>query len=515
MLDILIALGAGLGGIACGWCMRSNLGNQSDSAETKVTDASVDGLAPNGELTQKSVYNVAEKVRALSKRIAADVDEHQSRVQQANLALTDGDAVSDPDAIVSVVTQLIQANQTMQNQLQEAQQRIQDQAAQIQTAEERAVTDALTSIRNRRAFDDFLEKCYADRHDSPSTLMLLDVDHFKNFNDQFGHLAGDEVLRNVASILEARLGEMGLVARYGGEEFAVIFENCKMEACQGAVELARRIIGEREIDFEGQRLSVTASLGLAQVDVNESLEGWVERVDQGLYKAKEMGRNRGYWMDGTEPQPLLEADTGADTSAEQMKTNARPSLHSSATHKRKVDGKGMENALDHQFIPPFLNHERQLHDRESLGAVFAAMSERLKVIEVSLYVMIVRADRVDLDAGRRRDVLFCICSVTRSLAQIGVLENGDFVVCMPAATKQAALQRAHAIREAVEQASGANIEEMVTASIGLSLVCQGDSFESMLAAAGSAVDEAVAQGGGQVVIDRCQPDKHVAGGIPC
>lgn len=293
MLDILIALGAGLGGAVCGWLMRSNGWNQNESAQPAKVDPPSDEVTAKDEVTQKSVYDVAEKLRTLSMRIAANVDEHQSRVQRVNVALTDGDAVPDPDAIVNVVAELIQSNQTMQGQLQEAQQRIQDQAAQIETAEERALTDALTRIRNRRAFDDFLEKCYVDRHNSPCTLMLLDVDHFKKLNDRFGHLAGDEVLRNVASILEARLGEMGLVARYGGEEFAVIFDEQNLQSCQGAVELARRMISEREMMFEGQRLSVTASVGLAEVDVNESLEDWMERVDRGLSRRRQtIGRNR-------------------------------------------------------------------------------------------------------------------------------------------------------------------------------------------------------------------------------
>lgn len=484
--------------------MRTSVTNQSEAAEAIDDAQPSDGVASPDALTQQSVYDVAERVRALSMRIAADVDDHQSRVQQVNLALTDGDAVSDPDAIVNVVTELIQSNQTMQNQLQEAQQRIQDQAAQIQTAEERAVTDALTMIRNRRAFDDFLEKCYVDRHECPSTLMLLDVDHFKNFNDNFGHLAGDEVLRNVAGMLEARLGKMGLVARYGGEEFAVIFEDRTLEECQGAVELARRMIGERVITFEGQRLNVTASLGLAEVDANESLEEWVERVDQGLYKAKEMGRDRGYCMDGTEPKPLLEAVAHFNRSAERTKTPDAPSLAASASSKGNADREAGE-AADRQLSEQSLKQGRQLHNRASLGAIFAEMRERLKVIEVSLYVMIVRSDRADLEPADRRGILLGISAVTRSLAQIGVLENGDFAVCMPSVHEQAALRRAHAIRDAVEKSSETRVADPVTVSIGLNLVRPDDSFDSMLAAATCAVEEAAAEGGSRVVIGQTAP----------
>ena len=113
--------------------------------------------------------------------------------------------------------------------------RIQQQTMQIESAERRAETDALTQVPNRRAFDAYL-KCVVTQRGpgAAGTLALLDVDLFKQFNDVYGHRAGDEVLRVVANVLHSHLQPFGLVARFGGEEFAIILDECPIS--EGGVE---------------------------------------------------------------------------------------------------------------------------------------------------------------------------------------------------------------------------------------------------------------------------------------
>ena len=101
---------------------------------------------------------------------------------------------------------------------------------------------------------------------------MLDVDHFKKFNDVYGHRAGDEVLRVVAGMLHSRLNKHGLVARYGGEEFAIILDGLNVEMASQLVESARKAISKREIIFEGTRLRVTASVGVAELETTETIE---------------------------------------------------------------------------------------------------------------------------------------------------------------------------------------------------------------------------------------------------
>ncbi len=154
-----------------------------------------------------------------------------------------------------------------------------------------AVTDGLTGLRNRRAFEEHLiqEVAEAKRFKTPLSLLMIDVDHFKQFNDTFGHSLGDEVLRTVASILSKGARQSDIVARYGGEEFAIIMPNTDLTSAMLAAERLRRTVEE----CEGFPRSITISVGVAQwVDTMQSQHDLVELADQALYRAKSSGRNR-------------------------------------------------------------------------------------------------------------------------------------------------------------------------------------------------------------------------------
>ncbi len=154
-----------------------------------------------------------------------------------------------------------------------------------------AITDGLTGLRNRRAFEEHLiqEVAEAKRFRSPVSLLMIDVDHFKQFNDTFGHALGDEVLRTVASILAREARQSDLVARYGGEEFAVVMPHTDLNSAMLAAERFRRTVEAHE----GFPRSVTISVGVAQyLDEMTSPEELVKLADKALYRAKEQGRNR-------------------------------------------------------------------------------------------------------------------------------------------------------------------------------------------------------------------------------
>ncbi len=161
----------------------------------------------------------------------------------------------------------------------------------------RALTDRLTGLNNRAAFDERLsiELERAARSGTAFALILIDVDRFKQFNDTHGHLAGDCVLQAVAIKLDETVRKIDFVARYGGEEFAVIAPD---STPKGAVQLAERLraaVEESEIDFEGKHLRVTISLGVAafQVPGREVTPALaIKLADEQLYAAKGAGRNR-------------------------------------------------------------------------------------------------------------------------------------------------------------------------------------------------------------------------------
>lgn len=162
-----------------------------------------------------------------------------------------------------------------------------------------ASTDALTGIANRAAFDARLGEEFSAARTSAGqlSLVMLDVDHFKKFNDTHGHQAGDEVLRTVAKAMTEAVGSRGMVARYGGEEFAIILsgEHGKIDAAARIAEQVRRTVEDRAVPFNGQSLHVTASFGVAsvrEVEPGKEPPRLIEVADRLLYGAKKAGRNR-------------------------------------------------------------------------------------------------------------------------------------------------------------------------------------------------------------------------------
>ena len=153
-----------------------------------------------------------------------------------------------------------------------------------------STTDALTGLRNRRAFDQKLldehQRSARSRH--PFSLLLLDIDHFKSYNDSFGHQAGDDALAEVARILQYTVRSYDMAARYGGEEFAVILPETDKP---GAMELAERLRHAVE-RAEWLNRKITISVGVATLGFGQSIPALIEEADRALYTAKERGRNR-------------------------------------------------------------------------------------------------------------------------------------------------------------------------------------------------------------------------------
>ncbi len=162
---------------------------------------------------------------------------------------------------------------------------------QVQVLEMQATHDALTGAWNRRRFQESAryEMALARRRRAPVSLILLDLDHFKRVNDTFGHGAGDGVLKGAAEACRQVLRGTDALTRWGGEEFLVL---SPATGLGGALNLAERIRAELEAVSFPDDGTVTLSAGVAEYVEGESLEAWVDRADQALYRAKELGRNR-------------------------------------------------------------------------------------------------------------------------------------------------------------------------------------------------------------------------------
>jgi diguanylate cyclase (GGDEF)-like protein len=159
----------------------------------------------------------------------------------------------------------------------------------------KAITDSLTGLYNRGYFDNALrqELLLARRKERPVSLVMVDIDYFKKFNDQWGHQLGDMVLRHVAQILKDACRDSDIVVRYGGEEMAVILPEAAVENAFEVAQRIRQMIEERPLVHQGNALKVTASLGVA-IATQEMLtpEMLIDAADQALYRSKKDGRNR-------------------------------------------------------------------------------------------------------------------------------------------------------------------------------------------------------------------------------
>jgi diguanylate cyclase len=164
-------------------------------------------------------------------------------------------------------------------------------------SEERAKTDTLTGLPNRRALEEFFRKTQlaALEQGEAVSALLIDIDHFKRFNDEFGHGVGDQVLRLMARVLRERVREIDLPARYGGEELIVVLPSADLAAGTVVAERIRRCIAECHMTRRstGEALpGITVSIGVAQFQGGESMADLIDRCDRALYLAKKTGRNR-------------------------------------------------------------------------------------------------------------------------------------------------------------------------------------------------------------------------------
>jgi diguanylate cyclase len=216
---------------------------------------------------------------------------------------TVGGLVQAVAALTTETTRAAERNRVLEQQLTASAARIAKLRQNLAQVKQAATTDALTGIANRKAFDARLKRALAQaRSEPPGTaastalsLLLLDIDHFKAFNDTHGHRVGDLVLRLVARVLADNVKGRDTAARYGGEEFAILLAGADLRAAATvAQQICEALSGKRLVNKgSGQGLGhITVSVGVAQYRLGESATALVERADAALYEAKRTGRNR-------------------------------------------------------------------------------------------------------------------------------------------------------------------------------------------------------------------------------
>src|SRR5438067_4628625 len=252
------------------------------------------------------VQTLLAKVTGLTSSVAKDVGDHNTTIQAISAELT-AVAQTDPTAIAAIVCKLLVANQELQGRLHHAEESLKDNSQQLNAAVTAARTDGLTGLMNRRALDEELQRCLAEfqQQGRPATLLMLDVDQFKKFNDTFGHLAGDHVLAYTAKLLHGQALATDVVARFGGEEFAILFKGAAAASVRERAERLRQQIGKRMLGLGDRKLHVTASAGLAELVAGDTVTDWVARADRALYTAKSGGRDCAFEVRGDKLERIM------------------------------------------------------------------------------------------------------------------------------------------------------------------------------------------------------------------
>ena len=307
------------------------------------------------------------RVTALTGSVAEQVGEHSGSISAIHTELA-GLQDADQAAVTAAIRKLQMANEAMQRRLAQAELQLQAHQRQLQNVASAARTDGLTGLLNRRTLDEELDRCLAEyrRRGRTSALLLVDVDHFKRFNDQHGHVVGDVVLKHVADVLLAHSRDTDIVARFGGEEFAVVLLGATASAVRKRAEQARSAIGQSIIEVEGKQLRVSASAGLAETAENDTVVSFLARADAALYAAKHGGRDCGYWMDG---QQAVRLNGGA---GEEEGGTEQPNL---SDEQRLGLDLATEQFADSSFVA---NIARRIAEWRRGGATFAVVLGRLE-----------------------------------------------------------------------------------------------------------------------------------------
>ena len=259
--------------------------------------ASKDGASFDVERTDR----LTSIVDAAQRFLATAITDNKEQLQTLDGIADQVTPGADPRALIQqLVNELSQASKRATN-LEESFAATSKELDQVRKsfsqAEQQAHTDELTGLANRRSLNQFLRSAQARAMENgePLSVLLFDIDHFKSFNDSYGHQVGDQVLRLVAKILQQAVREQDLAARYGGEELMIVLPGTQLSTAVAIGERIRTTLAGRTLRrrLTGEPLcTVTTSVGAAQFRPGESFDAMVSRCDAALYAAKTAGRNR-------------------------------------------------------------------------------------------------------------------------------------------------------------------------------------------------------------------------------
>jgi diguanylate cyclase (GGDEF)-like protein len=348
------------------------------------------------------------------------------------------------------------------------------------------LSDALTGVANRRAFEYELNRRMTEwnRQRAPLTLMLIDIDHFKRLNDTHGHQAGDQVLQQVAEIIEEDCRETDLVARYGGEEFAIVMPNTPAGEAMKVAERARCSVEACRFHIGQVSVKTTISVGLAQALRSEERTSLVQRADMALYTSKQEGRNCSYLHNGQECEAF-----GVGS----------PRI-------RSREDRRLERVVD-----AYTDQTTGLPSRRVFVDELRRRLSEANRYNLSLSLMLVQVDDLSGSPGPTQEQRDKINAMIADHARI-IMRDADLVACYdadqlailcPATRCEEALMPAVRLRERVAQTRSLTAGQgslLVTISVGITSCVIGDTVATVVHRTEEALWDAVREGGNRVVV---------------
>jgi diguanylate cyclase len=251
-------------------------------------------IARKMETELASAVTLLDSATSSASAYGSSLETARDQVRQAG---TKSEIVELVRGLAAQTTEMITQSRNLESQLQQSCREVERLTGELEHLREEASVDSLTQLVNRRLFDARMQQAAVTSTDTgaPLSLLLIDVDHFKKFNDTFGHLIGDQVLRLLGSVLKENCKGLDTPARYGGEEFAVILPDTSLPNAAKFAEKLRKRIADRAIVNRrtGETIGqITVSIGATGYLAGEDIADFIQRCDDALYAAKQQGRNR-------------------------------------------------------------------------------------------------------------------------------------------------------------------------------------------------------------------------------
>ena len=256
-----------------------------------------DAMRKINDNLQKALIEVSEAVGGMQNATT----DYGSSLSDMTDHMKEANSIEDLEKVILSLAEdtkkMVEYNKSLEQQLDTSSNQVNALKENLDTVRHEAMTDGLTGLSNRRAFDIYLKEAVmrAEEEGKSLVLMMLDIDHFKPFNDNFGHQIGDQVLRLVARCLIDGVKGRDRAVRYGGEEFAIILPETPLKAGIVVGDALRKSVESREVvnRTSNQNLGkITLSVGVAELQPGETVESLISRADAALYTAKQNGRNQ-------------------------------------------------------------------------------------------------------------------------------------------------------------------------------------------------------------------------------